>query len=207
MGGEVIQTPPQVDPLEEIFDNTFVYICDRVDNYYTPTKSVPVSQECAIIGLTSPGNHSSATIKNGSSVFITSSPYVHNTKNSTITKTTLTLTCTGNYDWYAASVAILCYVKDINVEQYFVNRNGAVGDETNTKTITISKDSVVVLVGGSGNLSETYISVNGTKIITTGGVDHAYRIMRVKKNTTIELYCKGDFDWWAFAHVFILTPS
>lgn len=201
------ETPPiQVDPLEEIFDNTFVYFCDRVDGFYTPKKTVPVTTECAIIGLTTAEEWCSATIKDGSSVFLKSSPYVHNTKISTISKTTLTLTCTGTYDWYAAAVAILCYVKDINVEQYFVNRNGSSGGK-NTKTITINKDAVVVLVCGSGSHSNTYISVNGTKIITTSGVDNAHRVMRVKKNTTIELYCYGTSAWWAFAHVFVITKK
>ena len=148
----------------------------------------------------------SATIKDGSSVFLKSSPYVHNTKISTISKTTLTLTCTGTYDWYAASAAILCYVKDINVSSYFVNRNGS-SNNTNKKTVILDRDAVIVLLCGSGSHSSTYISVNGTKIISTSGVDNAYRVMQAKKNTTLELYCKGSSAWWAFAHVFVITKK
>ena len=103
---------------------------------------------------------STATIKHDSDVFLKSVQYEYNTKISTLTPTTLHLhSSIGTYDGgYEAAVAILCYVKDINVEQYFVNRNGPISN-----TITIEKDAVVVLVCGAGPSSSAYISVNGSK--------------------------------------------
>lgn len=199
--------PSPVDKLEQIYDNTYVYICDRTINYYTPTKTVNIGQECTLLGLATCEEWCSSLIKCGSNVFLQSKAYDIVTKKSTISPTTLTLSCQGTYDWYAAAAAVLCYEKNINVEQHFINRNGATGDRTNTKSIVINKDAVLVLLCGSGNLSSTYIAINGQRIITTDGISNAHRVMQVEKNTTVELHCEGSYAWWAFAHIFVLTPS
>ena len=199
--------PSPVDKLEQIYDNTYVYICDRTINYYTPTKTVNVGQECTLLGLATCENWCSSLIKCGSNVFLKSKAYDIVTKKSTISPTTLTLSCQGTYDWYAAAAAVLCYEKNINVEQHFINRNGATGDRTNTKSIVINKDAVLVMLCGSGTASSTYIAINGQIIISTNGISNAHRVMQVDKNTTVELHCEGSSAWWAFAHIFVLTPS
>ena len=215
VGGLTFQSSnntPTIPPatVEQIFDNTYVYVSDAGFDG-SATKTINVTEECAAIGLVvNSYGVSLAVIGSDSGTFLKPwTNYDIGVKIQTISPTNLTLSTTK--DLRALSAVALCYIKNIKVERYYINfglRSPYVG---RTNMIKLDKDAVLVLLCGSGISSNgssnyAYISVNGERIIETRGIGSAHRIIQVEKNTTVHLIV-GKIEAWAFAEVFVLTPS
>lgn len=215
VGGVTFQSSnntPTIPPatVEQIFDNTYVYVCDAgVDG--SATKTINVTEECSVIGLVvNSYGVSLAVIGSDSGTFLKPwTNYDIGVKIQTISPTNLTLRTTK--DLRALSAVALCYIKNIKVERYYFNfgiRSPYVG---RARMVKLDKDAVLILLCGSGISSDgvsnyAYITVNGERIIETRGIGSAHRIIQVEKNTTVYLDV-GNIEVWAFAEVFVLTPS
>lgn len=215
VGGVTFQSSnntPTIPPatVEQIFDNTYVYVCDAgVDG--SATKTINVTEECSAIGLVvNSYGVSLAVIGSDSGTFLKPwTNYDIGVKIQTISPTNLTLRTTK--DLRALSAVALCYIKNIKVERYYTNFGLRSPYAGRTNMVKLDKDAVLVVLCGSGISSNgasnyAYITVNGERIIETRGIGSAHRIIQVEKNTTVYLYV-GNIEAWAFAEVFVLTPS